>query len=151
MTDLMKCSLVHLKQQHPAHDWEPQPGMEPVHCVGLPGWAQQDVAPFVALYEQWVKAGSPPLGTLMARWWDARLVEMRNAIQASIADSRKGGDALVVRPGSTDITVLSEADWKILKFAIDEAFDVMCSRDGFTDEDWASMEKLRTLVTGEPS
>lgn len=32
-----------------------------------------------ALYEQWVKAGPPPLGVLIARWWDKRLVELRNA------------------------------------------------------------------------
>lgn len=25
-----------LKQQHPAHDWAPQPGMDPVHCPGVP-------------------------------------------------------------------------------------------------------------------
>lgn len=34
-----------------------------------------------ALYEQWVKAGPPPLGTSMARWWDARLVELHDAIR----------------------------------------------------------------------
>ncbi|MGW9058876.1 hypothetical protein [Streptomyces sp. NPDC055733] len=29
------CSSVTLCQQpHPAHDWEPQPGMTPVHCPG---------------------------------------------------------------------------------------------------------------------
>lgn len=33
------------------------------------------------LYEQWVKAGPPPLGTLTARWWDARLVELHDAIR----------------------------------------------------------------------
>jgi hypothetical protein len=39
--------------------------------------AEQRVA---ALYEQWVKAGPPPLGTLINRWWDARLVELHHAI-----------------------------------------------------------------------
>lgn len=34
-----------------------------------------------ALYERWLAAGPPPLGTLMARWWDARLVELREAIR----------------------------------------------------------------------
>ena len=34
-----------------------------------------------ALYEQWVKAGPPPLGTSTARWWDRRLVELHDAIQ----------------------------------------------------------------------
>lgn len=34
----------------------------------------------IALYEQWVKAGPPPLGTSVPRWWDKRLVELHNAI-----------------------------------------------------------------------
>ncbi|WP_369043439.1 hypothetical protein [Streptomyces sp. Midd1] len=33
------------------------------------------------LYERWVKAGPPPLGASLARWWDARLIELRNAIR----------------------------------------------------------------------
>ncbi|UUU21691.1 hypothetical protein [Streptomyces sp. DSM 40750] len=33
-----------------------------------------------ALYEQWVKAGPPPLGTSVSRWWDARLIELRAAL-----------------------------------------------------------------------
>jgi DNA-binding transcriptional regulator YbjK len=32
------------------------------------------------LYEQWVKAGPPPLGVPLARWWDARLVELHAAL-----------------------------------------------------------------------
>lgn len=34
----------------------------------------------IALYGRWVKTGAPPLGTSMSRWWDARLVELREAI-----------------------------------------------------------------------
>lgn len=45
--------------------------------------AEQDVSRVIALYEQWVKAGAPPLGTSMARWWDARLVELRAAVDDS--------------------------------------------------------------------
>jgi hypothetical protein len=33
-----------------------------------------------ALYQQWVKAGAPPLSTPIARWWDRRLAELHNAI-----------------------------------------------------------------------
>lgn len=40
------------------------------------------LARVTALYEQWVAAGPPPLGVLLARWWDARLVELREAIHA---------------------------------------------------------------------
>ena len=42
--------------------------------------AEQDVSRVIALYERWVKAGPPPLGTSMSRWWDARLVELHDAI-----------------------------------------------------------------------
>lgn len=48
--------------------------------AGLHRSADQDVSRVIALYEQWVKAGAPPLGTSMARWWDARLLELRDAI-----------------------------------------------------------------------
>ena len=34
-----------------------------------------------ALAERWVKAGPPPLGVSLARWWDMRLAELHNAIQ----------------------------------------------------------------------
>ncbi|MCZ4611922.1 hypothetical protein O3S80_50885 [Streptomyces sp. Lzd4kr] len=42
--------------------------------------AHEDVKRVTALYEQWVKAGPPPIGTSTARWWDARLVELRDAV-----------------------------------------------------------------------
>jgi len=42
--------------------------------------AEQDVTRVIDLYEQWVKAGPPPLGVLINRWWDARLAELHNAI-----------------------------------------------------------------------
>ncbi|MEU1043916.1 hypothetical protein ABZ400_02015 [Streptomyces sp. NPDC005897] len=37
MTDLptsLPCSTATFRQPHPPHDWEPQPGMTPVHCPG---------------------------------------------------------------------------------------------------------------------
>ncbi|QJT04381.1 hypothetical protein G9272_32200 [Streptomyces asoensis] len=42
--------------------------------------AEQDVTRVIALYERWVKAGPPPLGTSLSRWWDRRLVELHHAI-----------------------------------------------------------------------
>ena len=42
--------------------------------------AEADMQRVTALYERWVKAGPPPLGAPLARWWDARLAELRNAI-----------------------------------------------------------------------
>ncbi|MGW0550531.1 hypothetical protein [Streptomyces altiplanensis] len=42
--------------------------------------AEQDVTRVTALYEQWVKAGPPPIGTPMSRWWDRRLAELHDAI-----------------------------------------------------------------------
>ncbi|MGX1909024.1 hypothetical protein ACWIID_09195 [Streptomyces phaeochromogenes] len=46
----------------------------------LGGMSEADVQRIIALYKQWVKAGPPPLGASMARWWDARLVELHEAI-----------------------------------------------------------------------
>lgn len=51
--------------------------------------AEQDVTRVIDLYERWVKAGPPPLGASMARWWDARLVELHNAIRPT-DDQSKG-------------------------------------------------------------
>ncbi|MBY8341840.1 hypothetical protein JYK17_17570 [Streptomyces sp. KC 17012] len=42
--------------------------------------AEQDVTRVIDLYERWVKAGPPPLGASMARWWDKRLAELHAAI-----------------------------------------------------------------------
>lgn len=47
--------------------------------------AEAEVARVASLYEQWVKAGPPPLGVPMSRWWDRRLVELRGAIHATAA------------------------------------------------------------------
>ncbi|MDX3009617.1 hypothetical protein [Streptomyces caniscabiei] len=42
--------------------------------------AEQNVSRVIVLYERWVKAGPPPLGTSVSRWWDARLIELRAAL-----------------------------------------------------------------------
>ncbi|MFJ4847572.1 hypothetical protein [Streptomyces sp. NPDC088733] len=42
--------------------------------------AEEDVTRVIDLYERWTKAGPPPIGTSIARWWDARLVELHGAI-----------------------------------------------------------------------
>lgn len=41
---------------------------------------EADLSRVIDLYEQWCKAGPPPLGTSVSRWWDRRLVELRHAI-----------------------------------------------------------------------
>lgn len=67
--------------------------------------------------------------------------------------ARKDGVALVFRPKGVEgeFAVLEGGDWKFLSFALDEAAEEMFHRDGFTPEDWASLEKLRRLVDGESS
>jgi hypothetical protein len=42
--------------------------------------AEADVTRVIDLYERWVKAGPPPLGASLARWWDMRLAELHTAI-----------------------------------------------------------------------
>jgi hypothetical protein len=49
--------------------------------VESPARRADQIATNVAdLYERWLKAGPPPLGASVARWYDARLVELRNAL-----------------------------------------------------------------------
>jgi ribosomal protein S27AE len=43
-----------------------------------------------ALHEQWLKEGPPPLGTILARWYDRRLIELQNAIQGPAVTSIQG-------------------------------------------------------------
>ena len=43
--------------------------------------AEETVTRVIDLHKQWVKSGPPPLGAPLARWWDARLSELHNAIQ----------------------------------------------------------------------
>ena len=43
--------------------------------------AEETVTRVIDLYERWLKAGPPPIGTSMARWWDARLIELHDAIR----------------------------------------------------------------------
>ena len=47
--------------------------------------AEATIARVHALHQQWVKAGPPPLGVSLSRWWDARLVELHHAILAQAA------------------------------------------------------------------
>ena len=48
-------------------------------------WRAEDtVTRVIDLYEQWVKAGPPPLGTSMSRWWDGRLAELHAAINPNL-------------------------------------------------------------------
>jgi len=42
---------------------------------------QADVSRVIDLYERWVKAGPPPLGASLSRWWDERLIELHDAIK----------------------------------------------------------------------
>lgn len=48
--------------------------------------AEQDVSRVIDLYERWVLAGPPPLGTSMSRWWDRRLAELHDAIRPTRHD-----------------------------------------------------------------
>ncbi|RDG35183.1 hypothetical protein [Streptomyces corynorhini] len=42
--------------------------------------AEETVTRCIALYERWLAAGPPPFGTSTARWWDARLAELHDAL-----------------------------------------------------------------------
>lgn len=59
----------------------------------------------------------------------------------------------VVLPPAADQAAadLDETERAVLKFALDEAHDLMCSRDGFEDEDFAALESLRRLAAEPPT
>lgn len=52
--------------------------------------AEDTVTRVIDLHERWSLAGPPPLGVPTARWWDARLVELHDAINP--ADDTPTGD-----------------------------------------------------------
>lgn len=56
--------------------------------AGLHHSAEQDVTRVINLYEQWVKAGPPPLGVPLSRWWDRRLIELHQAIHPTAEQPR---------------------------------------------------------------
>ncbi|MFF5984393.1 hypothetical protein ACFY78_36680 [Streptomyces olindensis] len=66
--------------------------------------AEQDVTRVIDLYERWVKAGPPPIGTPMSRWWDKRLVELHDAILPPKTQLRTP-DELRERAETDDITI----------------------------------------------
>lgn len=75
MTDLptsLPCSTATLRQPHPPHDWEPQPGMNPVRCPGS-GQAEAIEAPEPA------ESVGTPWTQLEARAFNAVLPALREA------------------------------------------------------------------------
>ncbi|MBP5870879.1 hypothetical protein [Streptomyces scabiei] len=44
--------------------------------------AETALAGVRTLRDRWIKAGAPPLGTSMSRWWDKRLVELGAALNS---------------------------------------------------------------------
>lgn len=71
--------------------------------AALPRSAEDTVTRVITLYEQWVKAGAPPLGTSMSRWWNARLAELHDAIQPP-AVRQQTPDELRERADTDDLT-----------------------------------------------
>jgi hypothetical protein len=63
--------------------------------------AEQDVSRVIALYERWVQAGAPPIGTSMSRWWDARLAELHDAIRPPEQQSGTAAGTDTVQPVRT--------------------------------------------------
>jgi hypothetical protein len=55
--------------------------------------AEDTVTRVIDLVERWTAAGPPPIGTSMARWWDTRLVELRNAINPAPEQRRPDNPA----------------------------------------------------------
>ena len=65
--------------------------------------------PVIALYEQWVKAGPPPLGASMARWWDTRLAELRKAIREQPARTTANNSPINSNTADNPLTEVIQA------------------------------------------
>ncbi|MGW0869923.1 hypothetical protein ACWD3Z_05455 [Streptomyces sp. NPDC002740] len=52
--------------------------------------SEADIQRVIGLYERWVKAGPPPLGISISRWWDERLAELREAIVQPTGTEQEG-------------------------------------------------------------
>ncbi|MFF9310110.1 hypothetical protein ACF1BS_04280 [Streptomyces sp. NPDC014748] len=74
-----------------ADETQPDVSSTPRVLSALHRSAEEDVARVIELYEQWVKAGPPPLGTSMSRWWDVRLAELHNTIRPSAGRQLQDG------------------------------------------------------------
>lgn len=57
-----------------------------------------DVTRIRALVGRWVKAGPPPLGVPIARWWDTRLAELHGAIHAPAEEAAPAATEATERP-----------------------------------------------------
>lgn len=66
-----------------------------------------------ALYERWVKAGPPPLGASLARWWDQRLVELRAALLPPNNPPTDGGTEMVTCPSCLGAPAIPRQDLAI--------------------------------------
>ena len=64
-----------------AHDTSKKSEAERASAVKRAETADATVQRVTDLYERWVKAGAPPLGTSMSRWWDRRLAELHAALE----------------------------------------------------------------------
>jgi hypothetical protein len=49
------------------------------------------------LADRWVKAGPPPLGTHLARWWDKRLIELNTVLNEPASAATQATDT--TQPG----------------------------------------------------
>ncbi|MGW1436927.1 hypothetical protein ACWD7M_16955 [Streptomyces griseus] len=79
--------------------WEATRRQLPARSEYLGELAQETVTRVTALYEQWTRAGSVPLGVSPNRWWDARLLELDSALTPPAGQSLPIQGALRERPG----------------------------------------------------
>ena len=63
-----------------------------------------------------------------------------------VTDDSENPECTDDRPGCTLPEGVTENDWKFLTFALDRTFDHMVSGEGFTEDDFRSLEKFRLLA-----
>ncbi|MEU8555927.1 hypothetical protein AB0C80_18325 [Streptomyces anthocyanicus] len=74
--------------------------------------AEDTVTRVITLHEQWVAAGPPPLGASLARWWDARLAELHNAIVPPTEQGAPVGWQAIAEHRERELKAVGEARHK---------------------------------------
>ncbi|MEU9218840.1 hypothetical protein AB0D47_20090 [Streptomyces sp. NPDC048376] len=139
MTDLptsLPCSTATLRQPHPPHDWEPQPGMDPVHC---PGGGQPEAT-----------EATEPAETATAPWTQLE-ARASNAVQPAL---REAGEWLplsarrkVARAVLAELLEPVEAGTDTATWTAVRAIQLMNEAGRERDEARAAIARVRDFAT----
>lgn len=142
MTDLptsLPCNWARTRQPHPPHDWEPQPGMNPVHC---PGNGPTETAEATEPAE----AASAPWTQLEARAFNAVQPALREAGEwLPLSARRKVAQAVLAEILGTVEAGTDTATWTAVR-----AIQLMSEAGQQRDEAQAALARVQRLLDSGP-